>query len=241
MFHNLLKLLFPDRCILCGQTTKEDAVCRQCADKLVLCRDIRLCKKCSRPISEEQLLCEICSGTPRAFTACFAAAVYTGELRRSILKYKFYQHPEYHRGYAKLIFSHLLSLPTLPHFDIVVAAPLSKERIKERGYNQAELIAKELAHLLGLPFAKNCVRKIRHTAAQSTLSHQERFENLSNVFSVVDSEAIYGKTVLLTDDVFTTGTTANEIAKQLLKAGAKQVYVAVVAVTPPKDFETASN
>lgn len=238
MFHNLLKLLFPERCILCGQVTKEGAVCKQCADKLVFCRDIRICKKCSRPISEEQLLCEFCASTPRSFTACFAPVVYTGELRRSILKYKFYQHPEYHRGYAKLIFSHLLSLGVLPHFDLVVAAPLSKERMKERGYNQAQLIAKELARLMGLPFAKNCVRKIQHTAAQSTLSHQERLKNVSNAFSVVNAEAVCGKTVLLTDDILTTGSTADEVAKQLLKAGAKQVYVAVVAVTPPKDFET---
>lgn len=237
MFRKLSALLFPDRCVLCGQIVREGAVCEKCSDKLILCRNIRVCKKCSRPVFEEQLLCEACSAAPRAFTACFAAAVYEGALRKSILNYKFHHHPEYHRGYAKLIYTHLSSFGALPHFDAIIAAPLSKERQRERGYNQAELIAKELAHLMHLPFVRQCVRKLKNTAAQSTLSFTERLHNLSDVFLVAKPEKIQGKTVLLTDDVLTTGSTANEIATQLLQAGAKQVYVAVVAATPPKDFE----
>lgn len=238
MFHKLFAFFFPDRCILCGQPLSGGAVCEHCVDKLTLCRDIHICKKCSRPIDENQLFCTNCAVTPHYFTICFAAAVYEGEMRRSILKYKFYHHPEYYRGYARLIYAHLLSFDMLPHFDMIAAAPLSDARQKERGYNQAELIGKELARLMNLPFCKNCVRKIRHTNAQSTLSYRERRKNLENTFRAERTETICGKTVLLVDDVFTTGTTADEITKQLLKSGAKQVYVAVVAVTPLKDLAT---
>lgn len=228
-----VRLLFPDRCVICGKVVDGGATfCPDCADKITFCRDGRMCKKCSRPISEGQLLCRDCLIHPHHFTACFSAAVYDGELRRSILRYKFYNHPEYHRGYARLILFHLLSFEAFPHFGAVVGVPLSKQRLRERGYQQAELIARAVAKGLGVPFYKNCVRKIRHTSAQSTLTYQERLKNLSGAFCVERPELVQGQTILLVDDVFTTGATTDEIAKILLKAGAKEVYAATVAITP---------
>ena len=234
MFHKLLKALFPDRCVLCGHIVHSGAICNACRDNISLCRDMRVCKKCSRPLPDEQLLCGNCLVTPRYFTACFSAAIYEKELRHSIILYKFYNHPEYHRGYAKLILSHLSSFDALPRFNVVIGAPLSATRKKERGYNQAELIAKELARLMRLPFCKGCVQKIRHTTAQSDLPYSKRLKNLRGAFRVEKTAEIYDKTILLVDDVLTTGATADEISKQLLKAGAKQVYVATVATTPLK-------
>lgn len=238
MFRNLSALLFPDRCILCGEIVRGSAVCEACTGKLTHCADVRVCKKCSRPIPEGQLLCGNCLVAPHYFTACFAAAVYEKELRHSILKYKFYNHPEFSRGYARLIWERLLSFEVLPRFELIVCAPLSDIRLKERGYNQSELIAKELARLTGLPFCKNCVKKVRHTAAQSSLSYRMRLKNLTGAFRVEKPEDVRGKIVLLVDDVLTTGATADEISKQLLKSGAKKVYVATAAVTPLRELNT---
>lgn len=230
-----VRLLFPDRCVICGKIVTDGAACcPDCVDKIVFCRDGRMCKKCSRPVPEGQLLCRDCLIHPHYFTACFSAALYEGELRRCLLRYKFYNHPEYHRGYARLILSHLLSFDALPRFGAVLGVPLSKQRLRQRGYGQAELIARAVAKGLRAPFYKNCVRKNRHTPAQSTLTYQERLKNLSGAFFVEKPELIRNQTILLVDDVFTTGATADEIAKILLKAGAKEIYVTTVAVTPFK-------
>ncbi len=227
----IISLLYPERCIFCDVVIRGDVVCEDCKDKLRLTKDKRSCKKCSRPIDKNSVLCHDCMIRPRHFSACFAAAVYTDELRRSVIRFKFYKRPDYHRGYAKLILDHLSSLGSLPYFDAVIGVPLSKERYRERGYQQALLIAREVSKGLGLSHLKKAVKKVRHTPAQSTLPRHKRLENLRGAFRVTGKEQIRGKTLLLIDDVFTTGTTVDEISKVLIGAGAKEVYVAVVAVT----------
>lgn len=231
----MLQFLFPNRCILCSKVVRgEAALCANCAKKPMLLANKRICKKCSRPVAEGEFLCPNCQVHPHYFTACFATAVYEGELRRSILRYKFYNRPEYHRGYAQLILSHLSGFDALPRFDAVIGAPLSKERLRERGYNQSEVIAKVVAKTLGIPFIKDGVTKLRHTVAQSSLSYDARRKNLRGAFRVAKPEAFRGKIVLLIDDVLTTGATADEISRVLLKAGTKSVYIAVVAIANEK-------
>ena len=228
----VLSLIYPERCILCDAVVGGDAVCENCKDKLRLTENERVCKKCSRPVGEDAVLCPDCLVRPRYFTASFAAAVYNDELRSSVIRFKFNKRPDYHRGYARIMLAHLRSLDSLPVIDAVIGVPLSKERYRERGYHQATLIAKEVAKGLGLPVFKNVLKKIRHTPAQSSLPREARLENLRGAFCVFKKEKIKDKTILLIDDVFTTGSTADEISKTLLRAGAKEVYVAAFSVTP---------
>jgi ComF family protein len=103
------------------------------------------------------------------------------------------------------------------------------KRLKERGFNQALLLVKELSKRTGVPYAERALKKIKDTPVQSTLKKRERRKNLTRAFQVKDREVIRGKAVVLVDDVYTTGTTVNECSRALRMAGAERVAVLTVA------------
>ena len=113
---------------------------------------------------------------------------------------------------------------------VLVPVPLSKKRLKWRGYNQAEEIAKEISNFFKIPLIADCLIKTKETLPQVELEEKERRENLKGAFLVKNKEKIEGKNVFLVDDVFTTGTTLRECAKALKESGAKKVIGIVVAL-----------
>jgi ComF family protein len=115
--------------------------------------------------------------------------------------------------------------------DVVFPVPLSRRRLRERGYNQAALFALPLALGLNVPYRPKALRRVRHTRSQVDLSWGERRENVSGAFAA-SSDDVSGKTILLVDDVITTGATLNACASALLSAGARAVYAFSVARTP---------
>lgn len=228
----IFSFFFPSRCVLCDCVVRDKKpVCSDCFEKLTLLSEVRTCKKCSYPISEGAILCDVCLTHSHYFTACFAAAIYKKELRQAIIKFKFYKRPDLHRGLAELILMRLAKFDVLPKFDAVIGVPLSEKRLAERGYEQAVLIAKVVAEELGIKLLKNCVKKIKDVPAQSKLSYAKRQKNLRGAFKVIDAEKVKEKVILLIDDIYTTGATVDEVSKILLAAGAKEIYVATVALT----------
>jgi len=136
---------------------------------------------------------------------------------------------------AFLIISHFLLLDKKPDFSdfVLVPVPLSKKKLRWRGFNQAEEIAKELANFLKIPLISDCLIKIKETKDQVELSEKERRENVKGVFFVKNGEKIVGKNILLIDDVFTTGATMEEAARVLKEAGAKKIVGIVIARASP--------
>jgi len=136
---------------------------------------------------------------------------------------------------ALLIISHFLLLDKKPNFldFVLIPIPLSKRKLKWRGFNQAEEIAKELSEFLKIPLFSDCLVKIKETKDQVELSEEERKENVKNAFLVKNKEKIIGKNVLLVDDVFTTGATMEEAARVLKEAGTRKVIGVVVAKASP--------
>lgn len=116
----------------------------------------------------------------------------------------------------------------LYQFDIIVPVPMTKSGQKKRGFNQAQKIAKELSYYSRRPVCSSALVKIRETKQQHTLTERQRRENLKGAFWVVRAHEISGKRVLLVDDVFTTGSTADECAKMLKKAGASCVIIGTI-------------
>jgi ComF family protein len=112
--------------------------------------------------------------------------------------------------------------------DYIIGIPISSGRMKERGYNQTELIAKELGRILSVEYLPNALVKIKETEHQINLSKIERKNNVKDSFKFADKYDVKGKRVLLVDDIFTTGATVNECSKVLKKANAKKVIVATV-------------
>jgi len=136
---------------------------------------------------------------------------------------------------ALIIISHLLLLDKKPDFSdfVLVPIPLSKKKLRWRGYNQAEEIARELANFLKIPLISDCLVKIKETKDQVELSEKERRENVKGAFFVKNREEIFGRNILLVDDVFTTGATMEEAARVLKEAGAEKIVGIVIAKASP--------
>jgi len=116
-------------------------------------------------------------------------------------------------------------------FDVIIPIPLSSTRSRERGYNQARLLAKELAKEFSIPLAENQLRRIRHTDPQSLLDEKQRWTNIKGAFTIRKLETFQRKNILLVDDLLTTGATASEAARMLKDAGAGTVGVLTLAIT----------
>ena len=208
----LLDLLFPPRCVFCGKllATGERDFCARCQRELPWLEG---------PAAEQ---------TGEFFSLCAAPLRYQGVVRDSIRRYKFKGRQGYHKAYGKLVaqcvHDHLAG-----KYDLITWVPLSEKRKRERGYDQAFLLASAAALELG-DVAVETLRKSRHTDAQSGLEGEaERRANVLGAYAAVDPELLAGKRVLLIDDVVTTGATFSECARVLRTMGAKDVVCAALA------------
>ena len=121
------------------------------------------------------------------------------------------------------------------YVDLIIPVPLCEKRLKLRGYNQSELLGKEIAKNLSLPLITNSLYRVKETLQQTKLNIMERQSNLKDAFVVKKKKMVKGKSVLLIDDVYTTGATSTEYARMLKLAGASAVYVLTVAHTVKDD------
>ena len=218
LFQPLLDLFFPPRCVFCGALTDRSlsAPCPKCRDGPLWLKP----EEAVRP--------------GKSFSRCVCAGWYEGELRQSIRQFKFLNHPEYAKAYGPTLAKAVrFYLPGA--YDVITWMPVSPGRLRERGYDQARLLAEETAAALGTS-AVPLLRKTAETKAQSSLNTgKERWSNVAGAYSVSDPEAVTGKRVLLIDDIITTGATLEEGAKALREAGAAQVVAAAFCRTPPRD------
>ena len=113
--------------------------------------------------------------------------------------------------------------------DLIIPVPLHRKRLRWRGFNQAVLLARQVARAYAVPLDVLALQRLRETAAQTQLSEEERRRNVRGAFALAPDRSVSGLTVLLVDDVYTSGATANECSRTLLKNGAKQVYVLTLA------------
>lgn len=151
-----------------------------------------------------------------------SAFPYTGIFREAFSKYKFNGEISYADVFSGLLIQNAKQLIDKNDFDVLIPVPLSRERLKERGFNQAALMAKPLAETLKIPYSENMLFRTKNTKKQSLLSSAERYENVRNAFTANPRKAA-GKSILIFDDIYTLGMTMNECAATLLKAGARSV------------------
>ena len=114
-------------------------------------------------------------------------------------------------------------------YDIISAVPIHKKRKKERGYNQSELIAREIAKNIPVIVYKNALKKIKNNKRQSDLSKEDRLDNVKNVYQIANEEIIKDKRVVLFDDIYTTGSTLNECSRLLKQNGVKEILAITLA------------
>lgn len=206
----LWALLFPPKCVLCGRILRdgETDLCKECRTEAPLC-----------PNGKRKL----------QFLDSFAAVwYYEGSIRKSLLRYKFYGRRSFAVSYGRLLAMELLQ--AFPDgFDVLTWIPVSPLRRLRRGYDQVELIAKAVGKELGIE-PVSTLKKIRSNPPQSGITGEaQRKANVLGVYAVRPDVDIRGKTVVLLDDILTTGATMGEAARMLRTAGAEIVYGAAVA------------
>ena len=221
---NLLgDILFPPglTCDVCGRETFDGKnICPKCAKELHE-NDGAVCPICGRK-TQTHAVCLECKKDPPSYDRAVSALVYEGSAVALVLAFK------KNKPYLKDYFASLLA-PKCMEFaaaDGVCFIPMTKKDERRRGYNQAELLARELAKRLSIPLVP-ALEKVRRTGEQKTLSKKERRDNLKGCFKA--AAEVKGKSLILVDDVLTTGATAEEAAKTLKKKGAEHVYFATVA------------
>ena len=210
LYYFFMNLLFPPKCILCGRLLeqKEQDLCRECR-----------CDSPEYPFRKENI----------QFLDSFTAVwYYEGSVRKSLLRYKFYNSRSFADGYGRLLAMKLLQ--THPEgFDCLTWVPVSCLRKFRRGYDQVELLAKAVGRELGMTPVP-LLKKVRHNRPQSGITDGAlRRANVLGAYREVNREVISGKRILLLDDILTTGATAGECARVLLTAGAKEIHCAAVA------------
>ena len=205
----VLELLYPTKCTFCHKLTGGDMVCKSCAEELPLTAG---------------------GGQTQKFpfiSQCVSSLYYEGDVRESLLRYKFGGLSHYSAVYAgfmaKCIDENQISC------DIITWVPLSRKRLRKRGYDQAKLLAGELSERTGIPCCR-LLKKTRNNPAQSgTGGAEKRRANVSGVYTALKPEKIKGKSIMLVDDIVTTGATLSECGRILLSAGAGEVKAVTVA------------
>ncbi len=219
-------------CSICGAPNKE-YLCKKCENKLkqieaisnyTINSDNKVLKRDENSEIEQSKKTET-----EYFENQIYGFIYEGVIRKLILQYKFGNKPYIYRTFKNFFEKNEKLGLFFKKYDIIVPVPISKKRFKNRGYNQSDLLAKDLAKDFGLEYASNVLIKIIDNKRQSTLSQKQRTLNAKNVYIVKENYKIINKKILLLDDVYTTGATCNECARVLIEAGVKEVGVFTIA------------
>ena len=224
---NLLNIFFPKdiKCLICGReldTNTLYCICDSCMEELPF-NTGKTCLRCDSAISSDANYCVNCKNSAPQYKRNKSVFLYDGVVKKFVRQLKFDNKKFYASTLSNFIASEYVKLNK--DFDIIIPVPIHKDREKRRGYNQATLLCTSLKEKLKLNVDENVLTKERATRSQAYLSREEREKNLEDAFKVVDRKLVKGKTILLVDDVFTTGTTINECAKTLrLCKNSKSIY-----------------
>ena len=228
---NLSYAVFPKRCGLCGDVIAfDEELCEECF-KLERITGT-LCNKCGKP--KENCTCDRKTKAPE-YKRFIAPYYYEGSVRAGANRFKDYGYPELAIKMGEELFRQIDEQYKGIAFDCITFVPMTKEKQKKRGYNQSELLAKEVAKHMNLP-CMQLIAKIKTTPPQKTGSARKRRINLRGSFDLADGVWVENKTILLIDDIKTTGSTLNECAYVLNAYGAKAVYAAAFCLTENNRF-----
>lgn len=226
----LMDLVFPRRCPICDAVMAygEQGICNR--HKTLPYVTGPVCMKCGKELSEaEQEYCEDCRRHTRSFKRAYPVFRYEEPVASSVLAIKYHNKREYVDYYGNLLAERLRKAGVADRIQIILPVPIHKRRRKKRGYNQAELLAEVVGRQLHLPVDKTHLLRVSETAPQKELSPLERANNIKQALEVKMLPAEW-KTVLLIDDIYTTGATVQACTEALQEAGVEQVYVGVICV-----------
>lgn len=231
-WHNLLKLFlhfwFPRTCFACGRDLAwraEDPLCPACAGSLTPPGPL-ICQRCGAVLKSGGAHCYACRGSKARQYKCRvirSSFVFNSSSRALVHALKYARADYLARYMGRLMGENFAQYPELAEAEVLVPVPLFPKRGRARGYNQSELLARELAKVIGLPVNTTALARVRNTVSQTTLGRAGRLANMSGAFLCTHPAEVKGKVILLVDDVATTGATLEGCAQALHAAGAKRV------------------
>jgi ComF family protein len=229
----LLKLFWPEVCPFCGKVSAQGICgeCRKKTDRLKV-REPK-CMKCGKPVKDaEQEYCRDCLDARHEYDRGAALWVHKPPVNTSVYQFKFHNRRSFGSFYAKEMAAEYGEALAGWGIDIIIPVPLYPGKYKKRGYNQAAVLARELGKVLDIPVEERLLKRIRETAPQKNLTPRKRRQNLNGAFSVEKRRRVFlkSRSVLLTDDIYTTGSTVDEAAKTLKKAGAEKVFYLAISI-----------
>ena len=230
LFDPFLSLLYPPRCLLC-HALGESGLCAGCAAQIVPIA-APCCAVCGQAVPGDTDGCPDCRRRQPAFVRARAMGAYDGVLRSAIHQFKYRDRPQMAVPLGRLLADYAreqASALSGLRFDGVLAVPMHPTRQRMRGYNQSERLARVTAAALGLPVCFDALLRIRPTRPQVGLSADERRTNLRGAFAVRNPGPVAGKTLLLIDDVVTSGSSLYECCVTLKASGAAAVYALALA------------
>ncbi|MEK7138480.1 MAG: ComF family protein [Patescibacteria group bacterium] len=216
--------LFPIQCVGCGKEDQKELLCDECFSKIHLNQTL-FCGQCRARLPEAKKICH------KDFPYLLGmAADYDDKRMRDLitgLKFKFWREAE--KPLGKILTTYTKGLGMNWKDRIFIPIPLSKQRERERGFNQSEMLARTLARVLSGRFDNEGLVRIKNTKPQSEMDFEKRHENIQGVFAVKNPEIFRNQKVVLVDDVVTSGATFHEAASVLKEAGAKNIVALAVA------------
>lgn len=211
----ILNLIYPQTCGICGKVYPE-SLCNKCEINLKKQLDINI-------INEGEEI------EDKYFDELMYIFKYEGQIRKIILDYKFNDKSYMYLMLTNFILKNKKIFEKIKKYDKIIPVPVSKKRLKIRGYNQSYLIAKEIANQTNLELLNNCLIKTKDIIEQSKLNKEERKQNIQGVYDLQNKKLIKDKKILLIDDIYTTGSTVNECSKILRQGKPIQIGILVLA------------
>ena len=209
---NFLNLCYPNVCGVCEKICNE-YICNKCRAKI---------KQYKKSDVNEYI-------NNKNFNMYAYMFIYDGIIRKKIIKYKFLNSPYLYKFFSNIILDDLKLVDYIKNFDIIIPVPIHKKRKKKRGYNQSELIAKEISKKLKIQLQLNVLYKNVNNSPQSTLNQEQRKYNTKDVYILKNKELIKNKNILIFDDIYTTGNTVNECSKIIRNAQVNNIGVITIA------------
>lgn len=226
----ILDLLYPPRCPICDKVIlPKDNICPACRKKIHTTAE-PVCMKCGKPLSNERKeYCFNCGKRNYNFTQGKALWIYEKEVKMSVYRFKYQNKREYGKVYASEIVKRYGGWIENKKIQAIIPIPLHRNRKRKRGYNQAEVLAKEIGRILDLPVDTKLLIRVRDTKPQKMLDDAERKNNLKKAFKITEN-IVQLNHILLIDDIYTTGSTLDAAASALKAAGVRHVYTCCISI-----------
>ena len=215
IYENILNLIYPQVCGICGKLNSKS-----------------LCNKCKTKLQKEYQFQtdNYEEDISKNFIEHNYFFKYENLIREQILALKFQEKPYIYKTIAYFLKNMEKSFENLKKYDIIITVPISKQRKRDRGYNQSKLLAKEISKIIKVPIQPKILYKVKNTVPQSSLNKKQREENAKGVYEVKNISKLNNKKILIIDDIYTTGNTVNECANMLIKNRIKKSNIGVLTI-----------